>query len=140
MEKTFCILKPDITKDGHVGEIITILEKNHFIIEKIKIETINEARALMLYSEHITKPFLPEVLNYMRSGPVVILCLSRINAVSELRNLIGTTNPSMAAEGTIRRLFGKSVGNNGIHGSDSINAARREIGIFFPEFAYLIDL
>lgn len=133
LEQTFAIIKPDAVKAGHEEDIINLIEENGFDIlaEEHGMWTREEAEEF--YDIHRNRPFFGELVDFMVSGPIVLLVLAKENAVVDWRNLMGATNPAEAAKGTIRQLFGTSIGNNAVHGSDSIENAKREIGLFFPE-------
>jgi nucleoside-diphosphate kinase len=134
MQYTLAIIKPDAFAAGHVGEIITMIERNGFHIEAMGLAQLDREHAEEFYQEHKARPFFGELVEFMTSGPIVVMALAKENAVADWRNLMGSTNPAQAAEGTIRKLFGTSVGNNAVHGSDSEESAERELGLFFDGF------
>ncbi len=131
IEKTFSIIKPNSTLDNNIGNIISVFEKNGLRISAAKFARLSKEKAEGFYIEHKERPFFGELVNFMTSGPVLLMVLEGENAVSKNRELMGATNPANAAEGTIRKLFAKSVGENSVHGSDSAAAAEREIAYFF---------
>lgn len=133
IEKTFAIIKPDAINAKNSGKIIDIIEKNGFDILEIKKINLSKAKAEEFYAEHKERSFFPELVQFMTSGPVIIMALSKENAVNDWRNLMGATDSKKAAHGTIRQLFGKDLGENAVHGSDSTSSAIRELKIFFPE-------
>lgn len=132
LEKTFAIIKPDAIKQKNTGKIIDIIENNNFEILRIKKIKLSKKKAELFYDMHKDKPFFKELVTSMSSGPIVIMVLAKENAVIEWRNLMGATDPLQAAPGTIRKLYGTDIGKNTVHGSDSLETSKREIGLFFP--------
>ena len=131
IEQTLSIIKPDAVERNLEGQIKEIFIKNGFrIIEEKKIQ-INKSEAEKFYKVHETKPFYNELCNYLSSGPIVVMKLEKENAIFENRELMGSTNPKDAAEGTIRKKFGISIDKNSVHGSDSAENAKIEIDFFF---------
>jgi nucleoside-diphosphate kinase len=130
-EKTLSIVKPNSTLDNNIGNIIAIFEKHGLRIAAAKLTKLSKEKAEGFYIEHKERPFFGELVNFMTSGPVMLIVLEGENAVAKNRELMGATNPANAAEGTIRKLYAKSVGENSVHGSDSQTAADREIAYFF---------
>ena len=131
IEQTLSIIKPDAVERNLEGQIKEIFIRNGFrIIEEKKIQ-INKSEAEKFYKVHETKPFYNELCNYLSSGPIVAMKLEKENAIFENRELMGSTNPKEAAEGTIRKKFGISIDKNSVHGSDSIENAKKEIDFFF---------
>ncbi|MBR4944968.1 MAG: nucleoside-diphosphate kinase, partial [Peptococcaceae bacterium] len=120
MEKTFVMIKPDAVQRGLTGAIISRYEAKGLQIAGMKMMYITEEMAREHYAEHIEKPFFPELLRYLTSGPVVVLVLAGKYAVEEVRKLNGATNPLKAACGTIRGDFAQDTGRNVVHGSDSV--------------------
>ena len=129
--RTLAIIKPDAVKRNLIGKIINIIEENNFIIDKVKSHHLDKDEAQLFYSIHKDKPFFNSLIDYMISGKIIILLLTKNNAVSEFRKLIGNTNPKLADEGTIRKLFAINQTQNSIHGSDSDVNADKEINFFF---------
>ena len=129
--KTLAIIKPDAVKDNHVGEIITMINKAGFKVKALKMIKLSEDAAKAFYEIHKDKPFYGELVEYMTSGPCVPIALEKENAVEDYRKLIGATNPANAAEGTVRKLYARSVQFNAVHGSDSDENAAKEIAFFF---------
>lgn len=129
--RTLAIIKPDAVKDGHVGEIITMIQKAGFKILAMKMTRLSKESAGGFYEIHKDKKFYDELIDYMTSGPCVPIALQRENAVEAYRNLIGATDPAKANEGTIRKLFATSIAFNAVHGSDSDENAEKEIAHFF---------
>ena len=129
---TFSMIKPEIIKSGQVGEIITQIEQNGFNIKALQMIKLSLDNAKKFYEVHQARPFYGELCEYISSGSVVAMILEKDNAVTDFRNLIGATNPTDAASGTIRNKFGKSIDANAIHGSDSLENALIEANFFFP--------
>ena len=131
IEQTLSIIKPDAVERNLEGQIKEIFIRNGFrIIEEKKIQ-INKSEAEKFYKVHETKPFYDELCNYLSSGPIVVMKLEKENAIFENRELMGSTNPKDAKEGTIRKKFGLSIDKNSVHGSDSLENANIELDFFF---------
>lgn len=131
VEKTFIMVKPDGVARGHVGEVITRFERKGLRLEKIRGLTIPEDMARAHYAEHVDKPFFPELLEFITSGPVVAMEWSGEDAIAVCRSIMGATNPRDAAPGTIRGDLGLEVTENLVHGSDGPDSAKRELALFF---------
>ncbi|MEN6389030.1 MAG: nucleoside-diphosphate kinase [Syntrophomonas sp.] len=131
MEQTFVMVKPDGVQRKLVGEIISRLERKGFILRAAKMMQIDEELAGRHYAEHQGKPFFPGLVEFITSGPVVAMVWEGENAVAAVRKLMGATNPLDAAPGTIRGDLATVMSENLIHGSDSLEAAQREINLFF---------
>lgn len=131
--RTFTMIKPDAVSDGHMGAIIKIIEEAGFKIISIRKARLSAERAGQFYAVHNERPFYSSLCAYMSSGPIVPMILEKENAVADFRKLIGATNPANAEEGTIRKLFAKSVESNAIHGSDSDENAAIEGSFFFSK-------
>ncbi len=131
--QTFTMIKPDAMKNGHAGAILDKIIKAGFHISALKLTRLTPERAGEFYAIHKERPFYTELVNFMSSGPIIAAILTKKNAVEEFRNLIGATDPAKAAEGTIRKLFAGSVGENAVHGSDSDANAKVEGDFFFTE-------
>ena len=129
--RTFTMIKPDAMKNGHAGAIIDKIIKEGFKIVALKMTRLSETKAGEFYAVHKERPFYGELVSFMSSGPIIAAILEKDNAVSAFRVLIGATNPAQAAEGTIRKLFATSVGENAVHGSDSDENAGIEGNFFF---------
>jgi len=129
--RTLAIIKPDAVNDNHIGEIIAMINKAGFKIKALKMMKLSVDAAKAFYEIHKEKPFYGELVEYMTSGPCVPIALEKDNAVEDYRKLIGATNPANAAEGTVRKLYARSVQFNAVHGSDSDENAAREIAFFF---------
>ncbi|TDI69244.1 MAG: nucleoside-diphosphate kinase [Bacteroidetes bacterium] len=130
---TFTMIKPDAVGAGNSGAIIKMIEEAGFSIVAIKKVRLSQEAARRFYAVHKKRPFYQDLCNYMSSGPIIAMILSKDNAVADLRTLIGATDPSNAAPGTIRQLFATSIEANAIHGSDSDENAIIESGFFFSE-------
>lgn len=131
LEKTFVMVKPDGVQRALTGEIIKRIEQKGFRLVGIKMLTMTEELAKKHYVEHIEKEFFPLVLEFMISGPVVAMVWAGPNVITSVRSMMGKTNPMEASPGTIRGDFAIDVSHNIIHGSDSPEAAQREINLFF---------
>ena len=131
IEHTFIMVKPDGVARGLVGEIITRFERKGLTLEKIRQLTIDMNLARHHYEEHVEKPFFPELLDFITSGPVVAMHWSGESAITVCRDLMGATDPKQAAPGTIRGDLGLAVTHNLVHGSDGPESAARELQIFF---------
>ena len=131
IEKTYTMIKPDGVRNKHIGEIVNRFERAGLTIERMELCNLTEEQAKKNYAEHEGKPFYAGLIEYVLSGPVVKMCVSGEGAVAKVRSLMGATNPAEAAPGTIRGDFGLIMDENVIHGSDSVESAEREIGIFF---------
>ena len=117
--RTFTMIKPDAVKGGHIGAILEQINRAGFRIVAMKYTKLSAEKAGEFYAVHAERPFYGELVEFMSSGPIVAAILEKDNAVVDFRTLIGATNPSEAAEGTIRARFAKSIGENAVHGSDS---------------------
>ena len=133
IERTLSIIKPDATKRNITGKINKIIEDNNLKIIAQKKIKLNEDMAKNFYAVHRNKSFFQDLINYMISAPVVVQVLESENAVSKYRDVMGSTNPSMAAEGTIRKEVALSIQENSVHGSDSVENAKIEIDFFFTK-------
>ena len=129
--QTFTMIKPDAMKNGHAGAIIDRIIKEGFRIVAMKLTKLSAEKAGEFYAIHKERPFYGELVEFMSSGPIIAAILEKENAVTSFRDLIGATNPTQAAEGTIRKLFATSVGENAVHGSDSDANAVIEGNFFF---------
>ncbi|MFN3951982.1 MAG: nucleoside-diphosphate kinase [Thermaurantimonas sp.] len=128
---TFTMIKPDAVADGNTGAILSRIEGAGFRIVAMKKTQLSKSDAEKFYGIHRNRPFFGELVEYMTSGPIVAAILEKENAVEDFRKLIGATDPSKAEEGTIRKLFAKSISANAIHGSDSDENAHIEGNFFF---------
>jgi nucleoside-diphosphate kinase len=117
--RTFTMIKPDAVKNGHIGNILAMITNAGFKIVSMKLTQLTVADAEKFYAIHAARPFFGELVAFMSSGPIVAAILEKENAVADFRTLIGATNPAEAAEGTIRKLYATSMGENAVHGSDS---------------------
>lgn len=137
--RTFAMLKPDSVQAGNLGAIIQMIEASGFKVRAIKMLKISVDLAKKFYQVHKDRPFYGELVDYISSGPVVAMVLEKENAVADFRKLIGATDPAEAEAGTIRAKFGKSKGQNAIHGSDSDENAATEISFFFSDLEIVQD-
>ena len=133
VERTLAILKPDCVRKNLAGEVISRIEKAGFRILAMKKIHLTEETAGGFYAVHKGKGFYDELVKFMSSGPCVPIVLEKSNAVSDFRKLIGATDPNEAAPGTIRKLYADNKGENIVHGSDSAENGKIEIGYFFSE-------
>jgi nucleoside-diphosphate kinase len=133
LERTLSIIKPDATERNITGGINAVIEKAGLRIVAQKRLWLTRADASAFYAVHKDRPFFGELVDFMTSGPVVVQVLEGENAVARYREVMGATNPAQAAEGTIRKLFARSIGENSVHGSDSLENAANEIKHFFSE-------
>ena len=131
LERTFSIIKPDATKRNLTGGVNAVIEKAGLRIVAQKRLRMTRAEAETFYAVHKARPFFGELVEFMTSGPVVVQVLEGDNAVAKYREVMGATNPAQAAEGTIRKQFAQSIGENSVHGSDSPENAEIEIRQFF---------
>jgi nucleoside-diphosphate kinase len=131
LQRTLTIVKPDAVKRNAIGDIIEQFEKNGFRILAMKMLEITKHQAEQFYAVHAHKGFFDSLTQFMSSGPIVALALEKENAIADLRKLMGATNPAQAEEGTIRKKYAASIGENAIHGSDAEDTAEFEIGYFF---------
>lgn len=132
IERTLSILKPDALEKGVIGQIIARFESKGLKPVAMKMKQLTEQEAGGFYAVHKERPFFKDLVQFMTSGPVVVMVLEGENAVAANREIMGATNPKDAAEGTIRRDFAESIDANTVHGSDSLENARTEIAYFFP--------
>lgn len=132
--RTFTMIKPDAFAKGHSGAIIDKIHKSGFRIAAMKLTRLSKEKAGEFYAVHKARPFYGELVDFMSSGPIIAAILEKDNAVADFRKLIGATDPAKADEGTIRKLYAASVGENAIHGSDSDENAAIEGDFFFNAF------
>ncbi len=128
---TFTMLKPDSIRNGYTGAILDKIVKSGFKIKAMKFTKMTDEKASKFYAIHSERPFFKDLVGYMTSGPIVAAILEKDNAVNDFRELIGSTNPEEAKEGTIRNMFAKSISENAIHGSDSDENAKIECEFHF---------
>lgn len=131
--RTFTLLKPDAVEKGNIGSILEKITASGFRIVAMKLTQLTVADAQSFYAIHKNRPFFPDLVTYMTRGPIVAAILEKDNAVEDFRTLIGATNPSEAAEGTIRNMFADSISENAVHGSDSDENAKIEGSFHFSE-------
>ncbi len=130
-DRTFTMLKPDAVEKGHIGAILEKINSAGFRIVALKLTHMTTRDAKEFYSVHSERPFYGELVEYMTRGPIVAAVLEKENAVEDFRTLIGATNPADAAEGTIRKMYAASIGENAVHGSDSDENAAIESAFHF---------
>ncbi len=131
IEQTLSIIKPDALERNLEDKIKNYFEKSNIKILKTKKVKISKGEASEFYKVHQTKPFYDDLCNYLSSGPIVVMILEGENVISKNRQLMGSTDPKKAEEGTLRKMYGLSIDKNSVHGSDSIKNAKIEINFFF---------
>jgi nucleoside-diphosphate kinase len=132
-ERTFSIIKPDATRRNLTGKVNAVIEDAGLRIVAQRRIRMSKAQAEKFYEVHKERPFFGELVEFMTSAPVVVQVLEGDNAVARYREVMGATNPAQAADGTIRKLYAESVGENSVHGSDSLDNAKLEIAQFFTD-------
>ncbi len=132
MERTFSIIKPDAVGAGNAGKILSRIEKAGFRVLALRLRRLTRAEAEGFYHVHRERPFFSSLCSFMSSGPCITMVLERENAIAQLREIMGATDPAKAAERTIRKDLASSIEQNAIHGSDAPETAAFEIGYFFP--------
>ena len=130
---TLAIVKPDAVASGKTGLILAHLQKEGFTVRAARLVRLSKAEAGAFYAVHAGRPFYPELVEFMTSGPCLPVALERTDAVAHLRTVIGATDPAEAAPGTIRKLYAESKGRNAIHASDSVENGKREVAFYFTE-------
>tara|TARA_B100000963_G_scaffold228204_1_gene199036 strand:+ start:4740 stop:5159 length:420 start_codon:yes stop_codon:yes gene_type:complete len=128
---TFTMIKPDAMENGYAGDILSIFLKSGFRVSAMKLVHLTISQAQTFYGIHSDKPFFEELVVFMTRSPIIVAVLEKNNAVEDFRKLIGSTNPEHAKEGTIRKLYATSMGENAVHGSDSDLNAQIESSFFF---------
>jgi nucleoside-diphosphate kinase len=131
MERTFAIIKPNAFADGNSGKILARIYQEGFTVVGLKKLYLSKVEAEGFYHVHKERPFFGELTDFMSSGPCIVMVLEAEGAIKKWRDLMGATNPAEAAEGTLRKLYGKDLGENATHGSDAPDTAAFEIGYFF---------
>lgn len=135
IERTLSMIKPDAVRDGHIGDILRRFEEEGLRIIGLKMMQLTREKAESFYAEHRGKDFFERLIVFMTAGPMCAVVLEGKGAIERYRALMGATDPNKAAPGTLRALYAENVTINAVHGSDSPDSARREIGFFFPEGA-----
>jgi len=133
VERTLCIIKPDAVEKKYIGKVVDRIEQEGFAILGVKRARLSRPTVEAFYAVHRERPFYHDLCDYMTSGPVVLIALEAEGAVEKWREVIGATDSRKAAEGTIRNLYGVDMSQNAVHGSDSPENGRIEIGMFFSE-------
>lgn len=133
-EHTLAIVKPDAVEKNHTGAILAHIEKAGFVVKGLKRIHLSRKQAEAFYAEHSARGFFGELTAFMSRGPVVVVALEADNAIAKWRETMGATDPAQAAEGTIRKLYGASKGENATHGSDSAASAAREVAFYFAAY------
>jgi nucleoside-diphosphate kinase len=132
-ERTLSIIKPDAVSKGLIGNIIARFEREGLKIAAMRMLHMDKPQAEGFYAVHRERPFFADLVEFMISGPVVVMVLEGEDAINHNREIMGATNPAEAAEGTLRKLYAESIQNNAVHGSDAPETAKFEIGYFFPD-------
>jgi nucleoside-diphosphate kinase len=130
-ERTLSIIKPDAVAAGRTGKILAMIEEAGFRILALRMQRLRREQAEEFYGVHRGKHFYESLVRFMTEGPVVVIALEREDAIARLRDLMGSTDPAKAGEGTIRKLYGSNIERNAIHGSDAPDTAERELRFFF---------
>jgi nucleoside-diphosphate kinase len=133
LERTLSIVKPDGVQNGHIGHVISLFETNGIRVRAMRMVQLTTAQAEGFYAEHKGRGFFGELIEFMTSGPCVLMMLEGENAIAKNRELMGATDPAQADAGTVRKLYAESKGRNTVHGSDSPASAERELHYFFAE-------
>ena len=133
IERTLSIIKPDAVSRGLIGNIIARFEREGLKIVAMRMLHMDKPQAEGFYAVHCERPFFADLVEFMISGPVVVMVLEGEDAIDHNREIMGATNPAEAADGTLRKLYAESIQNNAVHGSDAPETAKFEIGYFFPD-------
>jgi len=139
IQRTLCIIKPDAMEAGRAGAIIARLQEEGFEIKALRQLHLTRDQAEGFYAVHRGRPFFDDLVRFMSRGPIIVMALQAENAIARYREVIGATDPAKAAEGTVRKLYGKDVGENAVHGSDAPQTAATEIAYYFPGCELLPD-
>jgi len=139
VETTFGIIKPDAVRAGHIGHVLTRIQAEGFRIRGMKLAHLTPAQAAGFYHVHDGKPFFKGLIEFMTSGPCVLLAFERENAIQHWRGVMGKTNPADADQGTLRKELGTELSRNAVHGSDATDTAAFEVGYFFNGAFELLD-
>lgn len=131
IERTLCIIKPDAVEKNNIGNILAMIEGAGFKLRGVRLTHLSRPQAEGFYAVHSARPFFGELVDFMIRGPVVVAVLEAENAVVKYRELMGATNPANAADGTIRKAYAASIGENAVHGSDSVENGRVECAYYF---------
>jgi nucleoside-diphosphate kinase len=134
LQRTFSIIKPDAVAKNAIGDILKTLEEKGFRILGMRMLEITKQQAEGFYAVHASRAFFDSLTTFMSSGRIVVLALEKENAIADLREVMGATNPAQAAEGTIRKKWASSIEHNAIHGSDAEETARFELSYFFADY------
>jgi nucleoside-diphosphate kinase len=134
LERTLSIIKPDAVEKNKTGAILALLEREGFTIKALKRIHLTRSEAEGFYAEHKGRGFFDELVTFMSRSPIVVMAIEREDAVAKYREVIGATDPTKAADGTVRKLYGTNVGENAVHGSDKLATATREIAYFFAGY------
>ena len=133
MEKTFVLIKPNAMKKGKVGAIVDRFQNEGLNLKALKMIHLKKEKCEEFYQEHKDRPFFSELVDFISSAPVVVMALEGEGAVLKVRDIMGATDPKQASSGTLRFEYGDNVGENAVHGSDSLQSAKRELALFFTD-------
>ncbi len=133
IERTLSIIKPNAVEDNNIGNIVARFEKEGLKIAGMKLLSLSKEKAEGFYIEHKQKPFFGSLVNFMTSGPIIVMVLEGDDVVNRNREIMGATNPADADDGTLRKLYARSLQENAVHGSDSLMSAEREVSYFFEK-------
>jgi nucleoside-diphosphate kinase len=131
LQRTFSIIKPDAVAAGHAGEILAMIQKAGFRVLGLRMTRLSAAQAQGFYAVHSERPFFGGLVKFMTEGPIIVMALEGEDAIKGLRDVMGSTNPANAAEGTVRKRFAENIERNCIHGSDAPYTAEAELRFFF---------
>jgi nucleoside-diphosphate kinase len=134
VERTLSIIKPDAVEKHNIGGIVAMIEAAGLRVRAMRMLHLSRPQAQGFYAVHEKRPFFGELVEFMTRGPVVVMCLEGENAIQKYRDVMGATDPAKAAAGTIRKKYGRDIGENACHGSDASETAAFEVAYFFPGF------
>lgn len=139
LERTLSIIKPDAVGKKQAGKIIALLEEKGFHIVSMKKIRLSQAQAQRFYAVHRERPFFNSLVQFMTSGPCIVMVLEKENAIADYRKVMGATDPAEAEDGTIRKLYAENKERNAVHGSDATETAKEEISIMFSQLELILD-
>jgi nucleoside-diphosphate kinase len=134
VERTLSIIKPDAVEKGHIGAVISLIQRSGLKVKAMRMLHLSRGQAEGFYAVHKQRPFFGELVEFMTRSPVVVMCLEGENAIAKYRDVMGATDPAKAAPNTLRKQFGANIGENACHGSDAADTAAFEIAYFFPGY------
>lgn len=139
METTFVLIKPNAMKKQKAGAILQRFQEEGLSLSALKMIWLSKEQCGKFYQEHKDRPFFQELVNFISSAPVIVMALKGSSAVSRVREIMGDTDPKKAKENTLRRKYGDSIGENAVHGSDSLESAKRELSLFFSSQEFFLN-